>query len=717
MLDGKGGSMASETVSYLKLTPTKDNRLSLNDSKKLISCLGSLSKDFKLIVKSQTTTGIELYIAIDESSKASVKKHIYAINPGIIVEEDKEKTALIKPNLSISYKFKHHFAYPLAAEDNQADILTLMGHVAQLANNQSLELVLSAKPTRSVKGQMLSRGLLNGRTPKLYDPDLKGRLETLLFGLMSGLVLIIRLSLKTLENLIYSNNQKPRAKFKPRKIADSRSVAVLDKLYDPLFKSQLSLNIKASSLSSAYKLAKDVSLGLNNFALSAGYQQYLLSDKPHWDTYSLSDLAAIFHIPKMSNIYSTQEFKTLAPPPELLRTKQKDGVVLGLNTYQGSSNKLILNNQARARHVYITGATGSGKSTLMANLMLQDIKAGHGLSLIDPHGDLAEQLMSQIPKERQADLIYFDPTDAKSSITLNPLELTSTPGTVEYIAEKDQLTENLISLFRKVFDSEDISSHRIEYILRNSIHTALLIESSNIFTIFQLLTDTDYRQKVVPRIKDKNLANFWRNELGKAGEYQRVKMTAGITARVGRFLFSGPAKRVFSAPHSSLDFDHLMNDRKILICNFAKGRLGEDGSKLFATTVLTKLQLSALKRVNLAASNRADHYLYIDEFQNYSPSNLIQILSESRKYGLYLTMAEQSPSQQDAYSTSVILANVANLICFRTASPKDERLLLPNFTNYLTAEDLNNLPAYNFYFKSVSQVVIPPTSGKTIARS
>lgn len=709
--------MNAESVRYLSLTPTKDGCLSLDDSKQIISSLAKLSSNLNLVIKSKKATGIELIVGIDKSVIASALKHIYSINPQLIVTEIKHKKAHISSNLKTSLNLKRHYALPLFLNDitEESDLLSLMQHLSQISNSQAIELSLKVKPIRSLKSQILRRRLISGANPKLHNPDVAGRALLSLYIVSLLVILSIRTALKLIDNLIFSHSIKDQYITKQSKVSASRIVAVLDKLYDPLFKTEFNLYIKSSNVKTSEQIAKDILLAINSFAGSVGYQSYKMSDAQNKDIYSLTDLSALFHIPKHSSLYALQEFKTLAAPKELVSAKPKDGVILGLNTYMGANNKLILSNQARKQHVYITGATGSGKSTLMANLMQQDAVAGHGLTLIDPHGDLADIVKGSVPKNRINDLIYFDPTDQESQIGLNLLELSSKPGSKDYASEKDQITESLISLFRKVFETEDIASHRIEYILRNSIQTALLIEGSNIFTIFRLLTDSAYRQQIIPRIKDQNLANFWTNELGRAGEYQRVKMTAGITSKVGRFLFSEPAKRVFSKTNSTLDFDDILNNKKILICNFSKGKLGEDGSKLFATTIMTKLQLAALKRVKTPINERTDHYLYLDEFQNYSPTNIVQILTESRKYGLYLTMAEQSPSQQDPYSTSIILANVANLVCFRTASPKDERLLLPNFGNYLTPQDLNNLPSFNFYFKSVGKVVIPPTSGKTLS--
>jgi hypothetical protein len=254
----------------------------------------------------------------------------------------------------------------------------------------------------------------------------------------------------------------------------------------------------------------------------------------------------------------------------------------------------------------------------------------------------------------------------------------------DLLREKDLITEATISVLRKIFSDDDSGGHRIEYILRNSIQTVLTLESPTLFTIFELLNDAKFRRKVVKTLTDKNLKDFWDNELGKAGEFQRVKMAAGITAKIGRFLFSASAKRVLEQPKSTISFEDVLANKKILICNFSKGMLGEDTSALFGTTVLAKIQTAALRRARIGEQNRVPFYLYVDEFQNFATMGFVQMLSEARKYKLFLTMAEQSTSQQDQQRlVDIILANVGTIVCFRSGSPADERLVLPLFSPFI----------------------------------
>ena len=432
-------------------------------------------------------------------------------------------------------------------------------------------------------------------------------------------------------------------------------------------------------------------------------------------------MAALYHFPygttsETENLITSLS-RSLPAPVSLKRSKQFD-VLLGTNTYNGLSTPIGLTTLERERHVYIVGGTGNGKTTMLLYGIEQDIRHGKGLAIIDPHGDLAESILGYIPKKRLADVIYFNPDDVAYPMGLNLLELPKGLSGDELIREKDLITETVISVFRKIFSEDDSGGHRIEYILRNTIQTALTMEDATIFTIFRLLTNSKYRQKAVASLDDQDLKDFWENEMGKAGEFQRIKMSAGITAKVGRFLFSGSAKRILGQPQSTIDFDDIINSGKILICNFSKGLLGEDTASLFGITVLAKLQIATLRRARLQPEQRQPFYLYVDEFQNFATMSFVQMLSEARKYKLFLQMAEQSTSQQaEQRIVNIILANVGTIICFRSANPDDEQTLVPVFAPFVAAGDIAYLPPFHFYIRIAGAKPEAPFSGETVLLS
>lgn len=433
---------------------------------------------------------------------------------------------------------------------------------------------------------------------------------------------------------------------------------------------------------------------------------------------SASELASLYHFPS-STISRTDNLITsmsrTLPAPVSLKQGHTYDVVIGENIHHGAVTPIVLTASERERHLYIIGGTGNGKTTMLQYAIVQDMQAGKGVAVIDPHGDMAETLLRHVPPERVNDVVYFNPDDLEHPFALNLLELTPGLEGNDLLREKDIITESVISVFRKIFSDDDSGGHRIEYVLRNAIHTALTVKDATLFTVLKLLQNATYRRDITNKLTDEDLKDFWKNELGKAGDMQKVKMSAGITAKIGRFNVNASSKAILGEYHSTINFEEIMDSEKILICNLSKGLLGEDVSELFGITILAKLQLASLRRARTKQALRKPYYLYVDEFQNFATPSFIQMLSEARKYKLFLTMAEQSTSQQDDQQmVSVILANVGTVICFRTGNPNDERLLLPLFSPYINQGEIANLSAYNFYARLSSVVSQEPLSGITL---
>ena len=406
--------------------------------------------------------------------------------------------------------------------------------------------------------------------------------------------------------------------------------------------------------------------------------------------------------------------RTLSAPISL-KDHPDFSVVIGLNRHHGIETPIGLTEAERARHQYIVGGTGSGKTTMLQYQIVQDMEQGKGLAIIDPHGDMAETMLRYVPPKRIKDVVYVNPDDLDYPLGLNLLEIPPGLEGTALLREKDLITESVVSVFRKLFSDDDAGGHRIEYVLRNAVQTALTQKDATLFTVFDLLNNTQYRRRVIKTLADKNLASFWEQEFGKAGGMQKVKMTAGITAKIGRFLFSASAKRILEQPKSTIDFDDIINSGKVLICNVSKGRLGEDTAELFGVTILAKLQLASLRRARMPQVQRRPFYIYVDEFQNFATTSFVQMLSESRKYGVFMIMAEQSTAQQrDQQTVNIILANVGTIICFRTGSPQDEQRLLPLFRPFIEAGEISRLPAHQYYACLAAVHAQEPLSGETL---
>ena len=510
-------------------------------------------------------------------------------------------------------------------------------------------------------------------------------------------------------------------------------IGIKNKLDQPLFETSLRLLICSDELSEYKQRRAGFLASFESFKNT--YQSLVLKNrkfrKPSFQAFiarrvslacnpvlSVSELSDIYHFPHTDTTKTEDLIKSLSqdlPAPLSIKNNTDLDVTFGFNSYGNTTSKIGLTDDDRSRHVYLIGQTGSGKSTIIHHMAADDIRKGRGLAVIDPHGDLAEGLLYTIPQTRFNDVIYLNPFDIKHPIGINLLELTEDLCDDELELEKELVCESVISIFRRVFrKDENVDSHRIEYILRNAIYTSFAVPNRTIFTVYELLTDPNFKKSVIRNLTDENLINFWKNEFGKAGDYQVVKMVSGVTAKIGRFLFSPIAKRILEQPHSTINFDDVVDNGKILICNLAEGKLGEDTAQLLGTTIIAKIHLAMTKRAQVGMKNRRPFYLFVDEFQNFATSSFTKLLSGGRKYGLRIAIAEQSTAQQDDRNiVNVVLANVGTVVCFRTASPVDEDLMLPQFAPRVIRGDIANLPRHRFYIKLAALEPEDTFSGET----
>ncbi len=403
--------------------------------------------------------------------------------------------------------------------------------------------------------------------------------------------------------------------------------------------------------------------------------------------------------------YSTRLGATRQIRPEL---------IIGMGEAGNRKVAVGLSKTEREKHCLVIGGTGMGKSTLLGYCFVQDVLSGQGAALLDPHGDLSTMLLRHIPNHRTRDVVYIDPADLRHPVGVNLLELPKVIGGDDLIIVKEFIVEAIISIFRKIFSDDDSGGHRIEYILRNTIHTAFDIPGANLFSLHKLLTNDLFRSKVVSELSDNALRDFWYGEFNKAGSYQRVKMAAGVTAKLGRFQRSAAASRMLSPARSSIDFDDIIGSNKLLICNLAKGNLGEDTASLIGMVILAKLQLAAWRRVRLNIAKRTPFMLYVDEFGLFNTPIFTQLISEARKFGVYLTLAEQTTSFQSDHEINSLLANTGNVVCFRTAGEIDNRRVLPLFSPYVLKNDLINLEPYNFYLRASGEKAQRPLLANTL---
>jgi len=363
--------------------------------------------------------------------------------------------------------------------------------------------------------------------------------------------------------------------------------------------------------------------------------------------------------------------------------------IFAKTTFRNEMRKFGIKEDDRRRHMYLIGKTGMGKSTVLENMIVDDIRSGKGVAIVDPHGDLVEKIIEYIPSDRINDVIYFNPADMDYPIAFNVVEQVDSHL-------RHLVASGLIGVFQKLW--ADSWGPRLEYILRNTILAILDYPGSTLLGVTRMLSDKNFRKKVITKIQDPVVKAFWVNEFASYADKFASEAVSPIQNKVGQFLSSSLIRNIVGQVKSSIDMREIMDSGKILIMNLSKGRIGEDNSSLLGSMMITKIQLAAMSRVNIPESERRDFYLYIDEFQNFTTDSFANILSEARKYRLDLVMANQYIEQLGEVIKPAVFGNVGTLIVFRVGATDAEELV-KEFTPTFTEEDLVNLPKYEMYLK------------------
>jgi len=384
-----------------------------------------------------------------------------------------------------------------------------------------------------------------------------------------------------------------------------------------------------------------------------------------------------------------------APPPINM---PKEGVVLGRATYRGEETIVRIKRSDRRRHLYTIGKSGSGKSVFIQNLAIQDVINGEGVCVIDPHGDFVEYVLQHVPKERADDVIYFNPADIDRPIGLNMLEAKTEE-------QKDFVCQEMVSIFYKLVTDPSMIGPMFEHQMRNVMLT-LMADMENPGTMAEIprmFTDDEYVEEWKAKLNDPMVLAFWNKEMAKTSDFHKSEMLGYLISKVGRFVENQMVRNIIGQSHSGFNFREIMDKKKILLVNLAKGLVGEINSNLLGLIIVSKLQMVALERAALPEEERHDFYLYIDEFQNFITDSIATILSEARKYRLELIIAHQYLSQlvdNKGKNTvrDAVLGNAGTLVTFRIGV-EDAEILAKEYAPVFSAYDLMNVEQYTAYAK------------------
>ena len=496
------------------------------------------------------------------------------------------------------------------------------------------------------------------------------------------------------------------------KLGFETKVRILSISNDPI-----SAKVRCQSVSAAFKQFNTTNLNgfkigettSNNYDLWKDFTERSFEDGGN--ILNIAELSSIYHLPhetvETPNIVWSGSKKGEPPANLPLRQNTPDDIltVIGATNFRSTFHEFGIKGDDRRRHIYIVGKSGTGKSTLIENMAIDDVVRGKGVIVVDPHGELADKVLSCVPDNRINDVIVFDPADRSYPIGFNLLEMVEDDF-------KGMVASGFVGIFKKIFG--DSWGPRLEHILRNTVLALLDCPDSTMLDIPRMLTDNRFRDMIVEQVKDPVIRDFWINEFAQYDSKFRTEAVSPILNKVGQFLATATIRNIVGQPKSRINIREIMDQKKIMIVNLSRGKIGEDNSALLGAMMITKIQLAAMSRADVTADKRPDCSLYVDEFQNFATESFATILSEARKYNLCLTMANQYIDQMSEEVRSAVFGNAGTIVSFRVGGT-DADFLVKEFEPVFDANDLVNLDKYNIYIKLlIDGISSPAFSAKTL---
>lgn len=675
----------------------KDFKTEINRSEQLLNNLASLRVPFIFeVAVPHIGEEIHFYMAVPKKFREVAVKQAQSLWSGASVEEANDDYNIFNPagvSAAAYLLQKENTALPIRTyteigADTFASIAGAFSKINEIGEGAALQLIV--KPAESgakkrIQGYL--RALKKGEPPnKVFGHSLAGLSD---IGLTAA------------------------PKEKEEKVVDEDAVKALEaKIAKPLFFVNVRLFASAATPREANDILEGLTAGFSQFGAPLRNEFRVIKLKnPRSLLYQFSfrnfdqgkamllnseEIASFYHLPISST--ETPRVKWLkskeAPPPPNLPV---GGTLVGESVFRGETKSVYITDDDRRRHVYVVGQTGTGKSTFLGNMAMEDIKNGKGIAMIDPHGDLVNKILGHIPQNRIDDLIYFDPGDISRPLGLNMLDYN-----FDRPEEKTFIVNEMQGIFNKLFPPETMGPMFEQY-MRNAL--LLLMEDmpnepATLIEVPRLFTDPEYRKRKLARIRNPVVIDFWEKEAVKAGgEASLANMTPYITSKFNNFISNDYMRPIIGQPKSAFNFREVMDEGKILLVNLSKGRIGDINANLLGMIFTGKLLMAALSRVDISdVEKRRDFYLYIDEFQNFTTDSIATILSEARKYRLSLTIAHQFIAQLTDATKDSVFGNVGSHIVFRVGA-QDTEVLVKQFAPTFGESDLLNIDNLNAYAK------------------
>jgi len=658
---------------------------------------------------------IVFYAAVPRSKSSLLEKQISALFANARIEEKREDYNIFKPggvSAGSLAKLKTYPVLPIRTYDKfDVDpmfvIANAFSKLRKIGEGASLQIVIgAAESSYGKKIKKTAEEIRKGK--KLFEALKKAKIAgTGIFSFIGDFIF---------SDSSFKKDDDAKGKERERKmetVNEDMAKMIEEKASRPLMSVNLRILVSADSQEKSDSILKEIESAFLQFTEPQGnalkfrnlkgkelenlfYKfSFRLFDKNEAFYLNTAEMATVFHFPKgISTISQLKYVKAKDAPPPL--NLPQEGILLGKNFYRGDESLIYMKDDDRRRHFYLIGQTGTGKSVLLKNMIVQDMEQGKGVCYIDPHGSDLEDILSRIPKDRVEDLIYFDPAGRDRTMGLNMLEYDSA-----YPEQKTFIVNELLGIFNKLFDMKIAGGPMFEQYFRNS---ALLVmddpESGNtLLEISRVMSNKAFRDLKLSRCRNLSVKLFWKDVAEKAGgEASLANIVPYITSKFDNFLGNEIMRPIIAQEKSSFDFRKIMDEKKILLINLSKGRLGDINSHLLGLIIVGKLLMAALSRADIPESERNDFYLYIDEFQNVTTDSIAVILSEARKYKLNLTIAHQFIGQLEENIKKAVFGNVGSMGAFRVGA-EDGEFLAKQFEPVFDAGDLLNIDNYRAYLK------------------
>jgi len=647
---------------------------------------------------------VHFYAAVPVSMLDVVQQAIVSAYPSARLEEVAEHNIFspvgkMSGTIGGELSLKEEFSYPIATylELKRDAMQTLLNAMSTLDKEDGAGIQIMMRPTDGA-WRKKSTALANNKR----KGDKKKSNGAAAFNLAKAL---ITAPVKAPE---HGKDGKPDEKHELSALEQSQIDAIEDKTRYPAFEVLIrvvaSSNISQRAHSILNNVVASFSLfdapGKNGFKFTpardiesfvTAYIMRFFPTETNQNILNSVELAGIFHFPDEKSIPTSQLERQASKQVDGPRNISDKGMMLGYNLFRGTKKRINLDPEDRRRHIYAVGQTGTGKSTLLKNMALQDMIAGEGFAFIDPHGDVAEELLSMVPRERTEDVIYFSPAEMDYPLGLNLFEFTNED-------QKDFLIQETINMLYKLYDPQHqgIIGPRYESLFRNAALTIMADPGGGTFIdIPKLFNDNQYVQQKLVHVTDPTVRDFWLKEMPasqRSNEFGEVK--SWFVSKFGAFLSNTMMRNIIGQTKSAFDMRDIMDNKKILLVNLSKGRTGELNSKLLGMIFVMKFQAAAMSRANIPEDSRVDFSLYVDEFQNFSTDSFATILSEARKFHLNLIVANQFTTQLTEEIRDAVFGNIGTVISFRVGT-NDAEFLAKYFSPAFDSSDLQRVPNHN----------------------